>query len=157
LDFLPGFLNRLGLGVNATILKSSVDLDTLRFGNAQNLTLQGQSPLVINGSLLYAIPEWGSSLSLLFNYFDDRIARYGSGDPTSGTTGERPVNVLEEGRYSLDVKLTLEFGPLRLSFSGTNITNQPVRWSLAGSHGKALTRRYYNGSTWQVGVTYDVF
>lgn len=157
LDFLPGFLKRLGLGVNATILESSVDLDTLRFGNSRNLTLQGQSPLVINGSLLYAIPEWGTALSLLFNYFDDRIARYGSGDPTSGTTGARPVNVLEEGRYSLDLKLSQELGPLRLSFSGTNITNQPVRWSLAGSHGKALTRRYYNGSTWQVGVTYDVF
>jgi hypothetical protein len=156
LDFLPGFLNRLSVGANATVLESSVDLDTLRFGNARNLTLQGQSPLVINGSVIYAIPEWGTSLSILFNYFDDRIARYGSGDPT-GQSNVRPVNVVEEGRYSLDLKLQQEFGPLRLSFAGTNVTNRPVRWSLAGSHGKALTRRYATGSGWSIGVTYVMF
>src|SRR6185295_14824488 len=44
LDFLPGFLRNLSVGANATVVNSSVDLDSVRFGNAKGLPLQGQSP-----------------------------------------------------------------------------------------------------------------
>lgn len=156
LDFLPGFLAGLSVGFNATVLKSSIDLDSVRFGNARGLTLQGQSPFVANGSIAWDHAPSGTSLQVLYNYFDTRIARYGSGDPTNQTT-DPPVNVLEEGRYSLDVKAQQQWGALRFSLSGTNVTNRPVRWSLDGSHGKVVTRRFFNGSTWTLGVNADVF
>ena len=156
LDFLPGALGALSLGFNATLLKSSIDLDSVRFGNARGLTLQGQSPFVLNGSLGWDRPEWGTSFQLLYNYFATRIARYGSGDPTNQTSTP-PVNVLEEGRYSLDLKLQQSWGPLRFALGGTNITNRPVQWSLDGSDGRVVTRRYFSGSTWSLGVTYDVY
>jgi hypothetical protein len=156
LEFLPGFLSKFSVGANATILRSSVDLDSVRFGNARDLPLQGQSPFVLNASLVWSEPSWGTSISVLFNHFDTRIGRYGSGDPTNQTQA-RPINVLEEGRHSLDVKWQQLLGRLKLSLSGTNLTNQPVRWSLDGSHGKVLTRRWKTGTNWSLGVTYDVF
>lgn len=156
LDFLPGALADISIGVNATVLRSSIDLDSVRFGNAKGLTLQGQSPFVLNASIGWTRPEWGTSFQVLYNYFDTRIARYGSGDPTNQSSAP-PVNVLEEGRYSLDVKAQKQWGPIRFSLSGTNITNRPVRWSLDGSHGGVVTRGYYSGSTWSLGVNYDVF
>jgi len=156
LDFLPGFLGKLSAGANATILHSSVDLDPVRFGNARDLPLQGLSPFVLNASLVWSDPDWGTSISLLFNYFDTRVARYGSGDPTNQTQAP-PINVLEEGRHSLDVKWQQRLGPMKLSLSGTNLTNQPVRWSLDGSSGRVLTRRWKTGTGWSLGVTYDVF
>jgi outer membrane receptor protein involved in Fe transport len=156
LDFLPGFLGKLSAGANATILHSSVDLDSVRFGNAHDLPLQGLSPFVLNASLVWADPDWGTSVSVLFNYFDTRVGRYGSGDPTNQSQAP-PINVLEEGRHTLDVKWQQRLGPMKVSLSGTNLTNQPVRWSLDGSNGRVLTRRWKTGTGWSLGVTYDVF
>jgi hypothetical protein len=156
LDFLPGFLRNLSLGVNATLVNSSVDLDSTRFGNAKDLPLQGQSPFILNASAVYGIPTWGTTLSVLYNYFDTRVARYGSGDPSNQTSAP-PVNVLEHGRYSLDLKLQQVFGPATMSFSVTNLTNQQVLWALDGSNWKDITRRYRPGATWKFGVNYNVY
>ena len=109
LDFLPGFLRNLSVGANATLVQSSVDLDSVRFGNAKDLPLQGQSPFILNASVVYNVPDWGTSLSVLFNYFDDRVARYGSGDPTQQSQAP-PVNVMEKGRFSLDLKVQQVWG-----------------------------------------------
>lgn len=155
LDFLPGFLGDLALGVNATVIHSEVELDPVLFGGSHGLALQGQSPLVLNGSVSYTNEASRTSLALLYNYFDTRIARYGGAQPSRPDV--RPANVLEKGRYSLDVKLQQAFGPLRVSFAGTNLTNQKVRWVLEGSGDKVETRRIRLGTTWSLGMTYDVF
>lgn len=156
LDFLPGFLRNLSVGANATIVNSSVDLDTLRFGNSTGLPLQGQSPFIINASVNYSIPSSRTTFSVLYNYFDTRVARYGSGDPGQ-PNGEPPTNVLELGRFSLDLKFQQELGPVRLKFSGTNITNEPTIWVLDGSNEQDVTRRYRTGATWTIGASWDVY
>ncbi|HEU5154786.1 MAG TPA: carboxypeptidase regulatory-like domain-containing protein [Gemmatimonadales bacterium] len=156
LDFLPGFLRNLSVGANATLVQSSVDLDSTRFGNAKDLPLQGQSPFILNASLIYGVPNWGTTLSVLFNYFDTRVARYGSGDPTQQSQAP-PVNVLEKGRFSLDLKLQQNLGLTRLTFSGTNLTNEPVIWALDGSDWKQITRRYRTGTQWKIGMSYDIY
>ncbi len=155
LDFLPGFLGRLAVGVNATVLQSEVELDPVRFGGSEGLALQGQSPLILNGSLTWASGAGGTSVSVLYNFFDTRIARYGGAQPSNPDV--RPANVLEKGRYSLDVKLQQRVGPMRVSLAGTNLTNQQVRWVLEGSGDRVETRRIRLGTSWSLGVTYDVF
>lgn len=155
LDFLPGFLGDLSIGMNATILDSEVELDPVRFGGSEGLALQGQSPLVLNGSLGYSNESSRTSITLFYNYFDTRIARYGGAQPSRPEA--RPANVLEKGRYSLDLKLQQGFGPMRVSLAGTNLTNQKVRWVLEGSNDRVETRRIRLGTSWTFGVTYDVF
>ena len=155
MDFLPGFLSNLSLGVNATILRSEVELDPVRFGGSRGLALQGQSPLLLNGSVSYTSEPTRTSLSVLYNFFDTRIARYGGSQPSRPDV--RPANVLEQGRYSLDLKLQQSLGPLKLSLSGTNVTNRRVRWVLEGSGDRVETRRIRLGTSWSLGVTYDAF
>ncbi len=155
LDFLPGFLRDLSFGANATILKSEISLDPVLFGGSDGLELQGQSPLLLNASLSYQHPTSGTSASVLYNYFDTRIARYGSSEP-SNPTG-RPENILELGRYSLDAKIQQSVGPVRVSLSATNLTNQQTRWVIEGSNDKVFTRRFRQGTSWSLGMTYDIF
>lgn len=155
LDFLPGALGGLALSVNATILHSEVELDPIRFGASDGLGLQGQSPFLLNGSLSWASASGGTSMSLLFNYFASRIARYGGAQPSLPEV--RPPNVLEQGRHSLDAKVQQVWGPLKLSLSGTNLTGQEVRWVVEGTGGRLLTRRARLGTSYSFGVTYDVF
>ncbi|MBK6778176.1 MAG: carboxypeptidase regulatory-like domain-containing protein [Gemmatimonadetes bacterium] len=155
LDFLPGFLGGLAVGVNATMLQSEVTLDPIRFGGSKGLGLQGQSPLLLNGSLSWANEASRTSISLLYNFFDTRIARYGGAQPSQPDV--RPANVLERARYSLDAKVQQGFGPMKISVSGTNLTGQQVRWVLEGSGNRVQTRRAPIGTSWSVGVTYDVF
>jgi hypothetical protein len=152
LDFLPGFLRYLWFSGNATILRSKVELDPVRFGPKEpGLDLQGQSPFLLNAGLSYGNPDTHTSVSVLFNYFGDRIARYGG---LLGL-GEIPPNVIEKGRYGLDGKVTQAFGPLTFSVAGTNLTNQKPRFIVEGTN--LVTRSYTTGTSWTVGVTYDIY
>lgn len=154
LDFLPGFFRDVSVGFNATILNSEVALDPARFGASKGLDLQGQSPLLLNASLTYTNPDWGTSVSALYNYFDTRIARYGGVEPSVQT---RVPNVLEKGRYSLDAKLQQNVGPVRMSLSVNNITNQRTLWVVEGTNGQGVSRRSRAGTSVSLGMNYDVF
>lgn len=152
LDFLPGFLKYLSVGLNGTILGSSVELDPLLFGvRKKSLDLQGQSPLLVNASLSYVQPATRTSLALLFNYFDDRIARYGGA--TSTTTA--PPDVIEKGRFSLDAKAQQTIGGLRVAIGATNLTHEKPRYILEGTN--LITRTAPIGTTWSVGFSYDIY
>ncbi|MDZ4862485.1 MAG: carboxypeptidase regulatory-like domain-containing protein [Gemmatimonadota bacterium] len=154
LDFLPGFFRDFTVGVNATLINSEVALDPVRFGPSAGLGLQGQSPLLLNASLTYTNPDWGTSVSALYNYFDTRIARYGGVEPSVTT---RVANVLEKGRYSLDAKVQQNVGPVRMSLSVTNITNQRTLWVVEGTNDRAVSRRSRSGTSVSLGMNYDVF
>ncbi|MEO8138235.1 MAG: TonB-dependent receptor [Gemmatimonadota bacterium] len=152
LDFLPGTLKYLSLGFNATFLGSDIQLDERRYGAKKpGLDLQGQSPFLLNGGLTYSNPVSRTSASLLYNYFADRIARYGgNADPD-----RVPPNVIERARYSLDAKVSQSFGGLKLSVGATNLTNRQPRFVLEGTD--LVTRTYTIGTSWSVGVSYDIY
>ncbi len=152
LDFLPGFFKYFSLGVNGTVLGSSVKLDPLTFGvRKRSLDLQGQAPLLVNGSLSFAQPATKTSVAVLYNYFADRIARYGGATSTSIV----PPDVIERGRYSLDAKAQQSFGVLKVAIGATNLTNQQPRYFVEGS--RLITRTAPVGTTWTLGLSYDVY
>lgn len=152
LDFLPGTLRYLGIGFNATVLSSSVVLDSVRFGQKKKgLDLQGQSPFLLNANLVYSNPESRTSASLLLNYFGDRVARYGG---LLGI-GVIPPNVIEKGRYSLDAKVSQGFGAMRISVGATNLTNEKPRFIVEGTD--LVTRTSTVGTSWNLGLSYDIY
>jgi hypothetical protein len=129
-----------------------VVLDSVRFGRKEpGLDLQGQSPFLLNAGLNYVNPDTKTSVSALINYFGDRVVRYGG---LLGL-GEIPPNVIEKGRYSLDAKVTQSLGALKATISGTNLTNQRPRFIVEGTD--LVTRAYTIGTSWTVGLTYDVY
>ena len=90
------------------------------------LPLQDQSRYLGNAGLSYDNLDSGTNAAVFFNYFDDRVRRYGVSANT-GTTGVRVPDVIERGRGTLDAKLSQRFGRVKVSLSGRNLTNEPVQ------------------------------
>ncbi|MGH7492734.1 MAG: TonB-dependent receptor domain-containing protein [bacterium] len=79
LDFVSRALTNFSATANYTWIKSSVDIagSTTAIGRSGR-RLQGQSPYAINLGLLYTDLKFGTSISMLYNRFGERIAQVGS-------------------------------------------------------------------------------
>jgi TonB-dependent receptor len=155
LNFLPGFMRNLSLGLNLTVVTS-----TIRFDPATGLQARdfiGQSPYVVNASMAYEPPGSAFSLSVLYNYFADRIQKYSNQDRSNGDPNVPPSpnpNWVEQGRGVLDAKMGIGITrQLRFTLSGKNLTRAPVR--VEEDAGAFRTVEYYNpGLTISFAATY---
>ncbi len=156
LDFLPGALGKLGLGLNVTGVTSSIAVPAGQGIQARRFI--GQSPVVINGYLAYEPPGSRLSFSVLYNYFGDRITKYANKEgPTQGTTTTRypNPNQVERGRATLDAKLRLALsGRLKLACSGKNLLRSAI--VIAEDSGdRRLVDHYNPGVSISTSLTYD--
>ncbi len=78
LRFLGNTFSNFSLTANYSWIQSKVDLKGSRLAIAKDGRLQGQSPYTINLGLLYTSLQRGTSVSLLYNRFGERIAQVGS-------------------------------------------------------------------------------
>jgi len=79
LRFLGNTLSNFSLTANYSWIQSKVDLKGSSLAIAKDgRRLQGQSPYMINLGLLYTSLQPGTSVSLLYNRFGERIAQVGS-------------------------------------------------------------------------------
>ena len=155
LTFLPGVLARLALGVNLTLVTSNT---VYRLDSARTLEyrLQWQSDRLANVNLLYNDPDRDLDASILFNYFTDRIVRYGIASVTS--TGEVQVvpGVIEQGRISLDAKIRRKIGSMTMSLSGRNLTDNEVIFFQPYTGGRTRTGYFRPGVSVSMGVGYAI-
>ncbi len=151
LEFLPGFLGRLGVGINLTMVSSAIHF---RPGHGlQARRFVGQSPFVANAYLAYEPADSWFNGSLLLNYFGDRIKNYSNIETTPGQTAPNP-NWVERGRSSLDAKLRVRVSNrARLSLAGTNLLRAPVVIAEDSPPGR-LIARYNTGLSVTTGLTY---
>ena len=156
LGFLPGsvsdwsqYFSVIG---NLTLVSSEVELDGEPYSveNPQSaLTsakrpMMGQSDYVINATLAFDQPVWGSSVRLLFNTFGERISRVGGyGIPD---TYEQPFSKLD---LSYNQRLSAYWS---VKFQAINILNPEVKY-LTGQ--EPLTS-YKLGRTIAAGITYSI-
>lgn len=151
LDFLPAPLGYVTVGVNFTWVESSVVMPPSMGNYDPGLDLQGQSRYIVNANLIFQEPSGRLSASLLFNYFDDRIARYGQINGTS-----QAPNLIERGRASLDAKIQQRVtSHLSLSLSARNITNQQVLLFNPGPAGPVIAGSYRSGISASFGLGYS--
>ena len=131
------------VGANYTYVDSEVSLSPAARQVQTSLTrpLAGTSANLFN--TLFEVRGLGYSGRLLLNYFDDRISDVGSlGLP----------DIIEKGRYSLDLILGKRFERASLRVAFTNLTNQDYVYT-QGADGP--TQRIYNlGRSMAFGVTY---
>lgn len=105
LDFLGSWFSRLLFTGNYTRIYSEIEYTVLVptatpnvFASEQRTRpMQGQSPYMLNLGLQLGIPEWGTSLNILFNSFGRRLDAVGD---------REEVDVFEEPRTRTDVALT---------------------------------------------------
>lgn len=150
LEFLPGILRQLQASANLTLVRSRATLgEGFSLADAR-LTLPGQSPILVNGSLHYASAGGAFEASVLLNYFADRTIRYGL------VLGQTQVpHVTERGRMTLDAKLQQAFGPLTMTLSGRNLGNAPVHHFQRSAIGPITTGYHRAGTSISLGLGYD--
>jgi TonB-dependent receptor len=142
------WLENLIIGGNVTYVKSQVDVSS--FGIAQDRPLQGQSPYLLNFSILYNDTKTGIGVSALYNRAGERI--YIVGTNTIPTTWENSRNVLD---FQLSKSLFKKKAELKFTIS--DIFNQPYVFYWNGD-----TRNGYNAKTdklfqsYKLGTTYTL-
>ncbi len=131
--------------VNYTYVDSQIELEEVA-GQVQtslDRPLAGQSANVFNLSLDMDLPELGSSVRVLYNYFDDRIVDVGSvGLP----------DIYEEGRGILDAVFTRRFDSLSLRASFDNLLDSEHRFTQGGE----LQRLFKLGRSFSLSLSYAI-
>jgi len=152
LDFLNERLARFALGINVTLVTSKT---TFRVDSTNTLSyrLQGQSDRLANVNLLYTDDGRGIDMSLLLNYFSDRIQRYGIANIANGVISTVP-GVIERGRYSLDAKVRRRVGRSTISLSGRNLTDNEIVFFQPHAQGQTRTGYLRPGINVSLGVGY---
>ena len=150
LTFLPGILQRLSVGTNVTVVRSSVAISPVFGTFLPGLDLEGQSPWLVNGNLSWRSESGRFSGTVLYNHFADRIVRYGF---ASANVAQGP-NVVEIGRGTLDAKVQLALGRgTTVSMAARNLTNARVQFYQAVDAGNDITGRSIPGVNFSLGVS----
>lgn len=113
--------------------------------------LTGQSPYIVNFDISYDQPDWGTGVSLSYNYTDDRLFLV---NPTkNGGLG----NVFEEGRGSLNLNITQQINEgWSVKFSASNLLNPDYRYYYENLNGGSdvLYSLSDRGRTFGVSLSY---
>lgn len=121
LRFLGGYFGNFSLMGNYTRIQSEVTVIDVR-GNSTNTEiitstrpLQGQSPYMLNLSLQFHEPSFGTTVNLLYNKFGRRL----------DAVGFLAADIYEEPRGLMDLSITQPVdGLFEIKFSARNLTNQ---------------------------------
>lgn len=164
------WLNRLVAGANFTYIYSRVNTSNIIGTNVVNpgtkadRPLQGQSPYIVNLSLLYNTNN-GWAFSALYNRIGERIAIVGNA--TIATTWENGRNVVD-----LQVSKTVMKGRGEVKLTVSDLLNSPytLYWnqigtkdsyqkgdSKVGTDQDLIFRQYRLGTNVNVGFTYNLF
>jgi TonB-dependent receptor len=103
-----GFIDKLSLVFNAAVIKSMVTLPARASNQDKERAMQGQSPYVINGGLLYNNIERGIQVNVAYNVFGKRIFAIGDFNQQSGNS-LNPTQY-EMPRNQIDLTISKDFG-----------------------------------------------
>lgn len=153
------WLQNITAAANVTYIHSTVDLDG--FASSEDRPMQGQSPYLINLSLLYSEPNSGFGFSALYNRIGQRIAIVGN--------AEIP-NTWENGRDVIDLQLSKQIlkrrGEIKLTVSDLLNQNYVLYWNTSGGktfkkgadvlgrNNDQVYQKYKLGTTFNIGFTY---
>lgn len=145
LGFVADPLRYLEIGGNLTLTASSVTDTT---GHKLGRPLEGQSPFLVNADVSYDNPESKTTISVFYNYFDDRL---------DTIERENQPAQYERGRHTIDVVASQEllYG-VELKASVKNLLNDATEIYQPFPSEDFTTVRYRQGRTVSVGVTYTL-
>lgn len=102
------FIDKLNVVFNAAVINSIVTLPARASNQDKERAMQGQSPYVINASLLYSNPDRGLQVNLAYNVFGKRIFAIGDFNQQSGIA-LNPTQY-EMPRNQIDLTISKDFG-----------------------------------------------
>jgi outer membrane receptor protein involved in Fe transport len=131
LDFLGAYFANMSIVGNYTRIFSDIEYEQgskISAGNGvyydvfetKQREMQGQSPYLINVSLLFREPTLGTSISLLFNEFGRRLDAVGDA---------RPDDIFEETHNTIDIAVMQPIGSSwEVKFAAQDIAAKPRRF-----------------------------
>lgn len=153
LEFLGGYFRNFSITGNYTRIQSKIEYtEKLTDPNNQSniigevvhtRPMQGQSPYMINLSLLFTEPTLGTTVSLLYNKFGSRIDAVGYND----------ADTYEQPRDVIDIAVTQ---PL-LSMLDAKFTVKDLNGKdQVFTRGEHLYRRYSRGTTYSLSLSMNL-
>lgn len=144
LDFLSPVLSGFSLSGNLALIRSRVKIPEGGIETYKDRPLQGQSPYVVNLTLMYSNNEWGTDANLLYNVFGKRIS----------AVGIHPApNIYEQPFNRLDFVLRQSiWRNINLKLSAKNILDSEVRVTQGGK----IQRSYKRGRSISLGLSYRI-
>jgi hypothetical protein len=138
--------------MNASLIKSEVELGSQFVGQDNKRQLQGQSPYLVNAGLYYNDQDNGFQVNLLYNVIGRRIFQVG--DNLTPTIYDMPRNVI-------DLNITKSIGDrLEIRAGIQDILNQPFRLIQDSNLDSDITsvdetyQKYRRGSYTTLGINY---
>lgn len=156
LDQIAGFLRHVQAGANVSVVQSRVDIQpdelalirALRPDASPTRPLQGQSPYTVNLDLTYDNFDSGTTASVYYNVFGERLDRV--------ATGGTP-NIFEQPRHIIDVtfkqRLLFEFS---LKASVKNLLDETSVYSQTYKGDRYVAEEYGFGRSYSLGITYEL-
>jgi TonB-dependent receptor len=154
LGFLSDRLRNFSGGINYTYVESSVDITAAELAfirvyepdASSTRELTGQSPYVLNADLTYNNPRSGSTLSVYYNVFGERLSQVSP----PGTP-----NVFEQPAPTLDVIWNQKFRDRwKLTISAKNILDRAAEETYTYRGIDYLRSSHRRGVTTSLGLTY---
>ncbi|MCI0595725.1 MAG: TonB-dependent receptor [candidate division Zixibacteria bacterium] len=156
LDKMGSFLQHFQVGTNFTLVHSKVDVDSVElaiiraFDPNPKLTrqLQGQSPYIFNLDLSYGNYKTGTTASLLYNVFGERLAEVNRGDAP---------NIFEQARGQLDFTLSQRIWN-SVTFKGSvkNLLDSEYKRSYTLKGREYIQQLYKKGRTLSIGFNWAI-
>lgn len=150
---LGGQMRYFSVQGNLTLVSSTVDLNQPAYDPANvgagiltstERALMGQSDYIVNATLAYDQPLWGTSLRLLFNTFGERISQVGGyGNPD---TYEQPFSRLD---FAANQSLG---GHWAAKFQAKNLLNSEVEFLTGGK----VQNSFKVGQSFSLGLSYSI-
>lgn len=145
LAFVWDALRHVEVGGNFTLTESAV---TDTSGQSLGRPLEGQSPFLVNADVSYDNPGLGTTISVYYNYFDDRL---------DTIERENQPDQYEKGRHTIDVVASQEllYG-VEVKASFKNVLNQETEIFQEFESEEFTTIEYKKGRTISIGITYNL-
>ncbi len=110
---------KLGVVLNGSVIKSTVDLGEQAVGQKRERPMMGQSPYVANAGLYFDDKEKGFRASVLWNVFGRRLFAVGN---------DLFPDIYEMSRHSLDITASKDLGKrFELKIGVQDLLNQRIR------------------------------
>jgi TonB-dependent receptor len=154
-NFMPG-LRQFSLGSNLSLIDSDVDIAQSELNIAQGIdstfqstrNLQGQSDYILNIDFAYSNQEWGTTASVYYNIFGERLSIVSAN--ITPDIFEQPMPQLD---FIVSQKLTRH---LSLKFTAENILNYDFRQIYRFNDQEYIYQKYNKGTGFSIRLTYQI-
>lgn len=144
------------IGTNFTWVVSQVNIGEAELQSIRALDpdapdtrrLQGQSPYIINANIAYQNYEIGTSISLFYNVFGERL---------SEVSQSATPDVFEQARNQLDFIASQKiWNGFSLKFSIKNILDEPIKKTIDFKDTEYIIAEYYRGVDYSIGFSWNL-